>query len=570
MSQQKTFNFPTLIKNLPQKKYFRVFLFLIIGVTVGLTLFLLIYGRYSVYFTHVNWLYKFGGDSFQHQLGWEWFRQEPWSFPLGRIESYGYPFGTYMAYMDSIPLFAIPFKLLSPWLEQRFQYFGLWELASVICQTLASMLIIGEFTTSYPKKILGASLLVLSPPMIHRAFTHSSLSAHWILLLAIWLVIREYRYRSWRFAWPLLFAFAVMIHLYFVALLIPLWILALYFRFPKENKKWFLLIDLLSVIAVVLILSYSIGLFSLNMNGLQSRDYGFHSWNLNGFLNPQGTSVFLDGLAHGTDGQYEGYSYLGLGNLILLPIALIFFLQKDYSNAKLKFIIPFAIISIPYILFAASNKAYLNSIQIWNVELSNKLIEFFSIFRSSGRFIWPVFYFIVLFGLIGALRNIKHPEAFLALVVLLQFIDIQPLYISKKLTSFVRYESPLMSEFWDAATSNEHIILIPADDSALGIYQPIASYARQNEMTMNWGYFARGNRDAIKAYAESIVNELETGNIDSNTLYIFHENAGKETAKNTLSPYLILCEIDNFVVGFSSKNSLTNNYDINNINCQAP
>src|SRR4030042_801260 len=154
---------------------------LAISLLCGLAFFLLFYGRYPLYITNVNWIYASGLDVFQHQIGWEWFRQEPWQFPIGRIDAYGYPLGTTLSYMDSIPLLAIPFKLLSPLLKQNFQYLGIWVLASLIGQMLIGMLILGEFTTSYFKKILGASLLVLSPPLITWAFIHDSLTAQWIL-----------------------------------------------------------------------------------------------------------------------------------------------------------------------------------------------------------------------------------------------------------------------------------------------------------------------------------------------------------------------------------------------------
>ncbi|MDO9121584.1 MAG: DUF6311 domain-containing protein, partial [Anaerolineaceae bacterium] len=80
----------------------------------GLLWFLLLYESAPLYPTNVGWIYSAGGDTFQHQLGWEWFRQEPWRFPLGRIDAYGFPYGTTIVFMDSIPLFAIFFKILSP------------------------------------------------------------------------------------------------------------------------------------------------------------------------------------------------------------------------------------------------------------------------------------------------------------------------------------------------------------------------------------------------------------------------------------------------------------------------
>ena len=98
----------------------------VVSILFGLGWFVFLHGRYPLYFSHVDWIYSFGSDTLQHHLGWEWFRQDPWQFPLGRIQSYGVPFGTSLSYLDSIPLFAFPFKLISPLLGTRFQYLGLW------------------------------------------------------------------------------------------------------------------------------------------------------------------------------------------------------------------------------------------------------------------------------------------------------------------------------------------------------------------------------------------------------------------------------------------------------------
>ena len=97
------------------------------GASFGAFWYWVLYGPFHLYFTHVNWIYQAGGDVLQHQLGWEWFRQEPWQFPLGKITAYGYPFGTSVTFMDSIPLLAIPLKLISHWFKQNHQYFGVWN-----------------------------------------------------------------------------------------------------------------------------------------------------------------------------------------------------------------------------------------------------------------------------------------------------------------------------------------------------------------------------------------------------------------------------------------------------------
>ena len=70
---------------------------------------------------------------------------------------------------------------------------------------------------------------------------------------------------------------------------------------------------------------------------------------MNGFFNPQGSSTFFDGLDYGVEGQYEGFSYLGLGYFFLFPIALLLFLEKETFKGRSDIIIAFAVVSILYI-----------------------------------------------------------------------------------------------------------------------------------------------------------------------------------------------------------------------------
>ena len=555
----------------PSPFFLQFLLHLSLSFLFGSAWFLLLYGRFPLYFSHVDWIYILGNDTFGHQIGWEWFRQEPWRFPLGRIEAYGYPFGTYVSYLDSIPLLAIPFKLLSPWLGDHFQYMGIWELASIIGQMLVSMLILNEFTRSYSKKILGASLLVLSPPLIYRAFVHNSLTAHWLLLAAIWFILLEYRHKLWPGSWIVLFAVAMLVIPYIAAMLLPLWAIGLFFHYTREKKRWVLIAQILAVISVILLIGYSTGLFSLSSTKIAGYGFGFYSWNLNGFINPNWYSSFLEEMPVGTKGQYEGFSYLGLGNLLILPIALFLFLQEDCLRRRLFFFLPFGFVAILLSLFALSQKAFLGAHPLWNIQLSNFIFAMFSIFRSSGRFIWPVFYFLVLFGLISILRNSRYPTLLLFLALLLQYIDIQKLYESKKFNGFAQYQSDMQAEFWQqAAKTNRHIFLIPASWGARPYYEPIALYARQNRLTLNWGYFSRGEYDSIENYGKQVWEDLKAGRVDTQTMYILWDSDWIGLTQEYLSDHMLICQVDGYNVILSEDNELTlTNFNLSDY-CLAP
>ena len=521
------------------------------SIGVGVLWFLLMYGRFSLYFTHVSWIYTTGRDPLQHQLGWEFFRIEPWRFPLGMIKNYGYPYGTTVTFMDSIPLFAFFFKLISPWLGENFQYFGVWELTSVIGQMVVGMLIVREFTKSNLIKVLGASLLVLAPPMIYRAFYHSSLSAQWIILLAILFVILEYRRKLHQWYWLVLFVVTMLIHLYFIPMIIPLWGVSLVFRYQRERRIKIFLVEPLKVIVLIGVLGFCTGVFSLRFNELSAYGLGQFSWNLNGFFNPFDTSKFLNSLPS-IKTQQEGYSYLGLGVIILLPISIVLFTLKDSAKKNRKFFIPFFIISLAYILVALSNMAAVNKTILWDIKLPGSINDVFSLFRSTGRFIWPVYYFIVLFAILALIRNCKvvWTTILLVIIIFVQFLDLKPLYDSKRIDHIVEYGSSLKSDFWQiAGKTNKHIEIIPTE-----YYETLAIFAVRHQMTLSSGYFGRADVESMETLSQVVWRELLSGKSDPDTLYILSAPTMVSTAKSELVKSMYVCSIDNYDIVLAKDN----------------
>ena len=462
--------------------------------------------------------------------------------------------------MDSIPLLAIPFKLISPLLEQRFQYFGLWEFISIFMQFIVGICIFSEFTDSWIAKFLGGFLLVLSPPMIGRAFTHSSLTAHWLILLSIWLVIRTYRNKTVpRWAWPIIFSISISIHIYLSAMLLPLWAISQLFRYQNSKRLKPILVDLLILIISGFIVAWGLGIFNSGDTDLGKWGYGYYSWNINGFFNPMSTSSILEGITTGTNGQYEGYSYLGLGIILLLIISFYILSQKNHLNADKRFIVPISIISVLYIFFALSNQIYLNDKLIWGYQISDRWMELLSIFRSSGRFIWPVFYLVFLFPIITIIKNTKKPAYLLLIALFIQTLDIQPLYTSRGISHFVEYHSPLVSEFWqEAGENNNSIILYPVNGPIINFYGPIAEYAQLNQMNINWVYSARDDQKILEEFAEDKINELKSGNANSETLYIFYNDDGYQVLNNIPSDKAVICDIDGYRIALSIHNPVLN------------
>lgn len=189
------------------------------GCILGMIIFMLIYGVKIINPAYEEWIYQKSGDINQHYIGWQFYRKSDWSFPIGLIEGLSEQ-KVSMMYTDSIPLFAVFFKILSPLLPETFQYMGLW---GVFCFAMQGGL--GTLITSKLEKeqnvfidLLGGSLFIFSETVIQRMFGHSALGGQWLILLFIWLWLCNDEFTSVKrvIYWTLTSMLAVSVHPYFV------------------------------------------------------------------------------------------------------------------------------------------------------------------------------------------------------------------------------------------------------------------------------------------------------------------------------------------------------------------
>ena len=80
------------------------------------------------------------------------YRNGDWTFPIGLTDQLAYPYYTSVIFTDSIPIFAVFFKLLSPILPANFQYFGFW---GILCFGLQGMLAAKILKKFLQEDILG-------------------------------------------------------------------------------------------------------------------------------------------------------------------------------------------------------------------------------------------------------------------------------------------------------------------------------------------------------------------------------------------------------------------------------
>ena len=301
-----------------RKKYYEGegFVFFV-GLLIGALLFLLTYGYRVLDFTYEAWIFRIKDvDIHQHYIGWCHFRRSPWTFPLGLMDSLSYPYKMSVLWTDSIPLFAIFFKCFRDFLPETFQYFGLYGLLSFTLTAGAAALLIKKITGNTAAALLSVPFFCESFPMLQRMFYHTSLTAHYLLIIPI--LFKLYGCQEWTvkkkcISWGLYFFFTVMMHPY-------LWAMGAVvaaFIFTEEAFHTRDIRPMAAVGAVSGILTflalYIMGAFYGRVEA--AYDLGGFEANLNTFINPLGMGSILPSLPLQNVNQSEGISYLAMVGL---------------------------------------------------------------------------------------------------------------------------------------------------------------------------------------------------------------------------------------------------------------
>ena len=483
--------------------------------------------------TNIDWLMR--GDFGLHFLGFHLYRHGPWTLPLGAAPLLIWPVGSSVGLTDAIPVLAFVFKLIDPLLPENFQFIGLWLVLSFALQGLFGALLMRLATPNPVLQLLGAMLLILSPPLIFR-IGHAALTAHWLLLASLWLSLRtDADIPSWRLtaAWAAVGFLAAAIQPYLL-LMVMLLLLAAHVRQFIAGPKRFMRIALhllLCCAAAGLALWQSGSLGVTAESGLELGGFGAWSANLVSLISPtEWETVFFPGpFGYQRFEQYEGYAYLGAGTFFLAAIAFISFLWqltivRGFSwprgiwrhapmLAALLFLFAMALgpgITLgPRVLYAY-DPAWWGPLRI---------------FRTNGRMIWPVFYAVVV-GILFAIGRLSNRRAVALCIigVALQAVDLAGMAERVRDVGRFGFRDPLRSDFWTVVPPHyKRLVLIPTNlctrDGFVDFF-PFALLAGRFSMPINAGSTARFDWQKTLAYCHELDREIRDGLRSPDSLYI--------------------------------------------------
>lgn len=450
------------------------------AILIALVLFWLIRGPASLDPGNIGWLDQ--GDRAMHTLGWFFYRLSPWSWPPGASQ-YGLELGNSIALVDGLPLFAIPFKALSPWLPEVFQYWGWWHLASFVLQAVFAVLVAQNLGLSRLLQLAAAIFCIMQPAFLARLDVHLALSGHWVILAAIYLYVRRPAAPLW--AWPLLLATVSAIHGYLLVMVFAVWFAASVQRLWLKSvpARGLLAEAALAAIAIAATL-WTCGVF---MAG-SYESFGFGRWRMNllGPLNPDFWSLSLPGTSIDPE-EWEGANFVGIGIGVLMLLALLSFgrLTRLFTPQWA----PIALVTVALAIFALSNRVAFGPYELFAVPLPDWLMRFLTTFRSSGRFFWPLGYLIVFAALVLAARRFR-PAWTTAIVIVLALVQIydgqrgwRGMYINEARTAeYDAFRTYLRSPAWAAlAPHYARVRALPIENNT-PLWRDLSWFAFRNNL----------------------------------------------------------------------------------------
>jgi hypothetical protein len=522
----------------------------LLPLVLGAVSFFVVVGPRALRPTNIGWLGA--GDPATNYVGWQFFRQSDWSFPIGLNPKYGLELSNAIIFSDSNPLFAFLFKPFSAFLPEPFQYFGIWLLVCFVLQAWFGWKLMGLISQDPTIRILGSGFFVFAPPMIWRLHGHYSLVGHFIVLAGLYLSLRPLAHRNVP-AWAALLALAALVHAYLLAMVAALWAADLLQMTVRRDRSLSQAAREVAVImASVGLACWQAGYFTVGAGAISS-GYGFYRMNLLSPVDPSGWSYVLKDIPE-AKGEYEGFNFFGLGVIVLAIMTLPVLLR---APSRLWEIMverwALVILMLAFWVYALSHHIGVGALQ-FEFPLPTSVEQVANIFRSSGRMFWPVFYVVLLTLIFLVVRgnSTKVAIGLLGLVLVVQVADTKATWgeLRRKLMHkpATEWVSPLNSPFWEEAAKRYQKVRWIVPGNLTPHWQTLAAYAASQNMATDAVYLSRVGHRELEGAQSKALHTLATGKYDADSLFVLDPAHIRLAAQRLDAARDLLAKVDGFYV----------------------
>jgi hypothetical protein len=357
--------------------------------------------------------------------------------------------------------------------------------------------------------ILISSFSLLAPIFIANISNNFNLQAHFLLIYTIGLAISNYKYKC-DFTF-LLCILSLFFDAYISLMNLMCYVCLVYFNY-KDTTYTYRYKYVLYIIIYIFIL-YQIGYIG---NGTVPADccWGRYGINILGWLDARGQDQTFNwsriiGDIPGNNGWEAGFCFLGSVTIIA-----IFFQLKKFTAIISNFKIEFKIFLVALLLFSITNHINIGAIS-FRIPLFTDYIEknLLSIFRGSGRFIWPINYLIsgiAIIIILDLIKNMNTYKKYLIIILLISFQIFDSWSAISHIKSRFTYKSePLNNELYnDCQILNCSFIGFASPKNYKDKYDIIAYTALKARVETNAVYLARYNHSEAITRINLIKNNI--------------------------------------------------------------
>jgi Family of unknown function (DUF6311) len=476
------------------------------------------------------------GDAARCEIGWMYYAHDQWRLPIFAIGNYHEPEGSNVYLSDSLPLFALPAKVVfktTGWLPT---YTGFWVALCFFLQVIcASRLLTAIGIRSLPQHLAGVVLLAYMPAFFLR-FGHMTLLAHFFVLAELEGYVRAKRDGLQRRGWFWVCALpiiAILVQPYIAAMALLLALVTIIDQWRAGRLSWRGVAARLAAIGGAALVVILAGGFVF-ANTHPHNDYGLYSLNLLSPFVPFAETRLGASLGTSTPtipgiDQWEGGCYLGAGVLFLLLLCIPCW-RGAGAAVRRHAVLLIALLAAT--LFAITGRVGLGAHEVLNMPLPAVLESTLSAFRGSGRFGWLAMYATVVAAVAIVARHysLRTATVILLLAAVLQWTDVRPMQPGRRAASAASAASTINDAQWQRLiAAHQKIFEYPSFECG-GLFGEDISGSNYREMEIDL-IAARLNKPTNSSYparfTRNCAQERETAGRNMGkrgTLYLYRSS----------------------------------------------
>lgn len=483
------------------------------------------------------------------------------TIPLASTPDHMAPTGSSLGLTDSTPILFPAYRVMNTLFPDRpTQLVGPIVLAAYVATFYALFALMRLLLERFdhegrlhhvPTAFACATLLFLNP-MFHARVVHPSLTHQWIILWAVYTVLRDGPHPTNRTKHATLgqAAAAATIQPYLLPVVVLLHVPTIYrgLRARLAPTVGFLALYVGTIAALSFLLGYI-------QPGARTSSYGFgrYSANVLFLVDPGAWSRLLPDIPTLPD-TWEGQGYLG-GGVLLATVVSVGVLASVGPAALRAYLGPFTWPAAAGALlagFAVLPAIYVGEARVVDLQrLLEPLESVMGIFRANGRYVWLASWS---FGIasVGALILVRHRIAryvILGGLVAVQVADLDPPPLARRSSSdYEAVASVLLSMREMGATRIEIMppLIVKAcagREIPISEVEPIVLAASVLRMSINSGYPSRSTSQFEREICRDQVEEFVRGVRHADVVYVVNARSreSNEMSCRPITPSLVAC-----------------------------